>query len=241
MREHDTRERRGAGSDAPPPVYPGESTDIGGGERDAAPGSGVADTHPRTAPAESGSGSDTTTDADTVTDTDPATDTGTATDTDPATDTDTVTDTGTATDTGTEREPGTEREAGILTHTGTERESIPEHAREPDAPTGLGEDATRSEGVGEEGAPARLLDPEDEHAFRDRWHEIQSRFVDDPREAVHEADSLVTDVIRRLAATFADRKKDLEGQWNEGGDVDTESLRKALRQYRTFFNRLLTT
>ncbi|MFE5590130.1 hypothetical protein [Streptomyces sp. NPDC056549] len=227
MREHDTRERPGGSSDAPPPVYPGESTDIGGGERDAGSGRG-ADTDVRTTTAESGSGSDT----------DTATDTGTATDNDNTgsdntrtENTDTATGTSKATDTGTGGEAGTR----------TDPESAPERAREPDTRAGLGEDATRSEGASGEGAPARLLDSEDEDAFRDRWHEIQSRFVDDPREAVHEADALVTDVIRKLAATFSDRKKDLEGQWNEGEDVDTESLRKALRQYRSFFNRLLTT
>ncbi|WP_177181570.1 hypothetical protein [Streptomyces sp. TLI_105] len=94
-------------------------------------------------------------------------------------------------------------------------------------------------GTGEE--LPRLLDAEADEAFRTRWHEIQSQFVDDPRGAVHEADELVTEVIRRLAATFADRKRDLEGQWSEGEDVDTEDLRTALRQYRSFFNRLLTT
>ncbi|WP_017236473.1 hypothetical protein [Streptomyces sp. SS] len=87
---------------------------------------------------------------------------------------------------------------------------------------------------------SRLLSSEDEQDFRSRWHEIQSLFVDDPREAVHSADGLVADVMRTLAATFADHRQDLEGQWNKGEDVDTESLRMALRQYRTFFNRLLT-
>ncbi|WP_223831167.1 hypothetical protein [Streptomyces venezuelae] len=89
--------------------------------------------------------------------------------------------------------------------------------------------------------PPRLLDPGDEDGFRTRWHDIQSQFVDDPREAVHAADALVAEVMQRLAATFADHRKTLEGQWNRGEDVDTESLRTALRQYRSFFHRLLST
>ncbi|MFB7596843.1 hypothetical protein [Streptomyces sp. NPDC056160] len=91
-----------------------------------------------------------------------------------------------------------------------------------------------------EGAP-RLLSEEDEQGFRERWGETQSQFVDDPREAVHTADTLVADVMQTLAATFARHKQELEGQWSQGEQVDTEELRKALRRYRSFFNRLLST
>ncbi|MEV8068001.1 hypothetical protein AB0P32_18000 [Streptomyces sp. NPDC085995] len=85
----------------------------------------------------------------------------------------------------------------------------------------------------------RLLDALDEQGFRDRWRETQSKFVDDPREAVHSADALVADVIRTLTTTFAQQKQELEGQWSQGERTDTEELRRALRRYRSFFNRLL--
>ncbi|MCZ0978554.1 hypothetical protein O1L60_03085 [Streptomyces diastatochromogenes] len=58
---------------------------------------------------------------------------------------------------------------------------------------------------------------------------------------MHEADTLVADVMQKLATTFADHRKDLEAQWRQEGDVDTESLRTALRRYRSFFHRLLST
>ncbi|MGW0122390.1 hypothetical protein [Streptomyces sp. NPDC003327] len=87
----------------------------------------------------------------------------------------------------------------------------------------------------------RLMAAGDEEDFRTRWRDIQSLFVDDPREAVHAADSLVADVMQKLAATFADHRRNLEGQWQQGEDVDTERLRTALRQYRSFFHRLLST
>lgn len=87
----------------------------------------------------------------------------------------------------------------------------------------------------------QLLSTQDEEAFRARWQEVQSEFVDDPRDAVHTADALVADVMQRLAATFADHKQELEGQWNRGEQADTEDLRLALRHYRSFFNRLLVT
>ncbi|MER5753860.1 hypothetical protein [Streptomyces sp. NPDC002088] len=92
----------------------------------------------------------------------------------------------------------------------------------------------------EDDAPQLLTEDEDQD-FRDRWQKTQNKFVDDPREAVHDADALVADVMQTLATTFAQHKKDLEGQWGQGEQVDTEELRRALRRYRSFFNRLLTT
>ncbi|MFI8825067.1 hypothetical protein [Streptomyces sp. NPDC053431] len=105
---------------------------------------------------------------------------------------------------------------------------------------GAGADGGGERRSADDEAP-RLMDPGDEESFRTRWHELQSLFVDDPRQAVHEADALVADVMQRLAATFADHRKSLEGQWRQGEDVDTESLRMALRRYRSFFHRLLST
>lgn len=92
----------------------------------------------------------------------------------------------------------------------------------------------------EDEAP-QLLSSEDEEAFRTRWQDVQSKFVDDPRDAVHTADALVADVMQKLATTFADHKQELEGQWNRGEQANTEDLRQALRHYRSFFNRLLVT
>ncbi|MFI1767345.1 hypothetical protein ACH41H_35565 [Streptomyces sp. NPDC020800] len=89
-------------------------------------------------------------------------------------------------------------------------------------------------------APQLLTEDEDQ-GFHDRWQQTQNKFVDDPREAVHDADTLVADVMQTLATTFAQHKKDLEDQWGQGEQVDTEELRRALRRYRSFFNRLLTT
>ncbi|MET9881497.1 hypothetical protein ABZZ36_44105 [Actinacidiphila glaucinigra] len=100
------------------------------------------------------------------------------------------------------------------------------------------------------GAPTRdkaadeapqLLGSADEEEFRTRWQQIQSEFVDDPRDAVHAADELVADVMQKLASTFAQHKQGLEGQWTRGEEVNTEELRTALRRYRSFFNRLLST
>ncbi|MFH8573914.1 hypothetical protein [Streptomyces sp. NPDC017993] len=77
--------------------------------------------------------------------------------------------------------------------------------------------------------------------FRSRWQRIQSEFVDDPREAVGAADTLVAEAMQALAATFSQHKQGLEGQWHRGEEVETEELRVALQRYRSFFNRLLNT
>ncbi|MEU9398974.1 hypothetical protein [Streptomyces sp. NPDC048242] len=84
-----------------------------------------------------------------------------------------------------------------------------------------------------------LIEPKAAEDYRERWTRIQGTFVDDPKDAVHSADTLVAEVIQSLAETFADHKKDLEAQWSRGQEVETEGLRVALQQYRTFFNKLL--
>jgi hypothetical protein len=76
--------------------------------------------------------------------------------------------------------------------------------------------------------------------MRAEWDAIQASFVDEPRQAVEQADRLVAAAIRRLAEVFAEEKTRLEGQWDRGGDVSTEDLRQALRRYRSFFGRVLS-
>jgi molecular chaperone GrpE (heat shock protein) len=80
---------------------------------------------------------------------------------------------------------------------------------------------------------------EDVEQLRDRWQSIQAAFVDEPQEAVQQADALVTDVIKRLTRTFEETKDSLETQLGEAEDVSTEDLRVGLQRYRTFFERLL--
>lgn len=76
--------------------------------------------------------------------------------------------------------------------------------------------------------------------FRRRWTDIQAAFVDEPRQAVEKADSLVAEAIKHLAEIFARERANLEQQWAQGSDVSTEDLRVALQRYRSFFDRLLS-
>jgi hypothetical protein len=76
--------------------------------------------------------------------------------------------------------------------------------------------------------------------FNERWQQIQTDFVDRPREAVQEADTLVSDLVERITAGFREERERLERHWDGGDDVSTEDLRVALQRYRAFFGRLLS-
>lgn len=85
-----------------------------------------------------------------------------------------------------------------------------------------------------------LFETEEAKKFRTQWLTIQSKFVDDPRESVKQADELVASVLKSMMMGFSDRRVALEKQWNSGENISTEDLRVALKRYRSFFDRLLT-
>ena len=86
---------------------------------------------------------------------------------------------------------------------------------------------------------ATLFQENDAAELRKRWSDIQGGFVDEPRKAVERADSLVADVMKRLAEGFTSERAGLEKQWDRGDNIMTEELRIALQRYRSFFDRLL--
>jgi hypothetical protein len=85
-----------------------------------------------------------------------------------------------------------------------------------------------------------LFSAEEAKDFRGRWDAIQASFVDEPRQVVEQADSLVAVAMKRLAEMFAAERARLEGQWDRGDNVSTEDLRLALQRYRSFFGRILS-
>ena len=87
--------------------------------------------------------------------------------------------------------------------------------------------------------PGQLFPDNELTDFRARWDKAQIGFVDEPRAAVEQADSLVATVVKRIAEQFAAERAELEHQWDRGDNVSTEDLRQALRRYRSFFDRLL--
>ena len=91
---------------------------------------------------------------------------------------------------------------------------------------------------GEQLAPLFL--PDVAKDFRLRWDAVQRSFVDDPRQAVRQADELVAQVMKSLAETFSHERAKLEAQVDQTDKASTENLRLALRRYRSFFERLLS-
>ena len=104
------------------------------------------------------------------------------------------------------------------------------------------------------------LSPDARERYSDSWREVQTGFVDQPAEALSNADRLVTDVMRergypmdefdqRVADLSVDHADVVEHYRaahsiqlaSEGGDASTEDLRQAVVHYRALFEELLET
>jgi hypothetical protein len=82
---------------------------------------------------------------------------------------------------------------------------------------------------------ATLFAGPDAQSFRDRWRDVQLRFVDSPKDATTEAATLLDEAVEKLAAGLRAQKASLAGQTSD----DTEHLRVELRGYRDLLNRIL--
>ncbi len=76
------------------------------------------------------------------------------------------------------------------------------------------------------------------HEVRDRWNQAQGEFVDDPPHSVREADALASEVADAVIAEIEARRAALRSAWTDT-DADTEALRIALRDYRSFVKQLV--
>ena len=104
------------------------------------------------------------------------------------------------------------------------------------------------------------LSPESRDRYVRRWQSTQTRFVDDPKGAVSEADTLVQEVMKergyptddfdRRVADISVEHPDLVEQYrtahgiaqaSERNEASTEDLRHSVRHYRTLFAVLLET
>lgn len=96
--------------------------------------------------------------------------------------------------------------------------------------------------------------------YTEEWRTVQTRFVDEPRRAVGQADELVTNVMRdrgypmedfeQRAADISPDHPDVVQNYraaheivgrSETGEASTEDLRQAMVHYRSLFNDLLGT
>lgn len=75
--------------------------------------------------------------------------------------------------------------------------------------------------------------------YSTRWNEVKGIFVDEPRQAVGQADELVGQLLDELEELFRQQRRDIE-QGLDADETSTEDLRQALRRYRSFFDRLLS-
>lgn len=119
------------------------------------------------------------------------------------------------------------------------------------ASTAVAEDASTATGQPEVPGPGEAPEPPepsgtaagaplltDQAGLRERWLRIQSGFIDDPRASVTEAAGFVGEITTTIVSAVQERERGLRGAWDGNGDADTESLRNALREYRTFFELL---
>lgn len=136
---------------------------------------------------------------------------------------------------------GSANQATTTDVSGTETTAPPEQRPEPQsrAPAPAADQPARPAQTNEE-SRTPLFAADLAESFRSRWQDIQTSFVDEPRRAVEQADSLVAEVMQQLAKTFAEEHSQLERQGDHGEDISTEDLRMALRRYRSFFDRLLS-
>ncbi|MBW6432257.1 hypothetical protein KZ829_00655 [Actinoplanes hulinensis] len=82
--------------------------------------------------------------------------------------------------------------------------------------------------------PVALFPGGDVESLRERWRDIQLRFVDDPKAATGEAAGLVDEAVDKLTKALRDHR----GSLSTGTD-ETEALRVELRSYRDILDRLL--
>ncbi|RGA04045.1 hypothetical protein DI270_015835 [Microbispora triticiradicis] len=120
---------------------------------------------------------------------------------------------------------GTAADGPVAYPTGTTSDgTTPDTAGTLDGPVAYPAATTNASGT------AAVLDD----ALEGRWREIKSGFVDDPRQSVEQADTLVEEAL----SAFTSRREALLGQWKDNERGDTEALRLALHEYRTLLAQL---
>ncbi|WP_199830221.1 hypothetical protein [Streptomyces viridochromogenes] len=114
----------------------------------------------------------------------------------------------------------------------------------PQAPRTASAHAPREPGTSTDG-PDRKPGPDliprgDRDKLTLRLQQALTTFVDNPLQAVEEADAVFDEVATRFTDALAERRRALRTGWQDPDtDVQTEELRLALRQYREITDRLL--
>jgi hypothetical protein len=131
--------------------------------------------------------------------------------------------------------------------------AVTEHGSQRRAEAQLG---AREKRVGK--LEIRALDPAERERFIGEWQSMQSRFVDDPKRAIGEADALVSSLMQARGypvADFSQRAADISVDYpsvvanyraaheirlrHEKGEASTEDLRRAMIHYRSLFEEVV--
>ncbi|WP_147449489.1 hypothetical protein [Actinomadura pelletieri] len=89
------------------------------------------------------------------------------------------------------------------------------------------------------GQREKLLGPDETGRFRERWHEVQAAFVDDPAASVRQADELAAEAVDALGRVLSVHRRTLAEGLEQRNGTDTERLRQTLRDYRDLLNRVI--
>lgn len=117
----------------------------------------------------------------------------------------------------------------------------PRGAGYPEGGAGQGqqEGAPAWGGPAEGGKGQAIWDAAEADRFRQRWHDVQTHFVEDPRGSVTEARQLVEEAVQSLAGCVHNREQELEHAGARSSD-STEGMRDTVLQYHQLLDRLLT-
>lgn len=132
-------------------------------------------------------------------------------------------------------------DAGVVAPDDLERPVAqqPQQAQQPEQPMPQRPHTAQADGADESLAP--LFTPEAARDFRASWDAVQIGFVDDPQQAVRQADELVRQMLQNLSQTFSEERAGVDARGDGVSDAaSTEKLRVALRRYRAFMQRLLS-
>jgi hypothetical protein len=111
--------------------------------------------------------------------------------------------------------------------------TAPETARQETAPPEAAQPETTAQ------PEAGIWDSARAEEFRQRWHEVQTRFVEDPPGSVGEARHLVDEAVQALADGVHARQEQLERGGARAAD-STEGMRDTVLQYQHLLDRLLS-
>ncbi|GGR80046.1 hypothetical protein GCM10010252_18180 [Streptomyces aureoverticillatus] len=114
----------------------------------------------------------------------------------------------------------------------------PETVGRPDPDRGLG--SGPGTGGPAHAQAAMLLSPGDRDKLTARLQQALRTFVENPHQAVQEADQVFDEAATHLTDALTERRRALRESWqDQGTEAQTEELRLALRQYQESTERLL--